>query len=53
MVFGSKIVKAIYDVLRCVNVTLWDSGEKAKKIIEIIRISFSEIDVVIDTNHIM
>ena len=51
MVFGSKIVGAIYDILRGVNATVWGGVEGADKVGKIVKTGISGADVVIGTSH--
>eukprot|EP00548_Thalassiothrix_antarctica_P010915 CAMPEP_0194158578 /NCGR_PEP_ID=MMETSP0152-20130528/76766_1 /TAXON_ID=1049557 /ORGANISM="Thalassiothrix antarctica, Strain L6-D1" /LENGTH=125 /DNA_ID=CAMNT_0038867943 /DNA_START=29 /DNA_END=403 /DNA_ORIENTATION=+ len=51
MVFGSKIVSVIYDILRGVNAIVWGGVEGAEKVGKIVKTGVSGADVVIGTSH--
>lgn len=51
MVFGSKIGRATYDILRGVNSTVWGGVEEAEKVGKIVKTGLSGADVVVGTSH--
>jgi hypothetical protein len=51
MVFGSKIVRVTYDILRGVNATVWGGTEGTNKVGKIVKTGISGADVVIGTSH--
>ena len=51
MVFGRKIARATYDILRGVNATVWGGVEEAEKVGKIVKTGLSGADVVIGTSH--
>ena len=51
MVFGSKVVGAVYDILRGVNATVWGSVSEAEKVGKIVKTGLSKADVLIGTSH--
>lgn len=51
MVFGSKIGRAAYDILRGVNATVWGGVEEAGKVGKIVKTGLSGADVVVGTSH--
>ena len=51
MVFGSKIARATYDILRGLNATVWGGVEEAEKVGKIVKTGVSGADVVIGTSH--
>ena len=51
MVFGSKVAKTVYDILRGVNETVWGGAEGAKKVGTIVKSGLSGADVAIGTSH--
>jgi len=51
MVFGEKIVKVTYDMLRGLNATVWGGVEEAEKVSKIVKTGVSGADVIIGTSH--
>ena len=51
MVFGSKIVRVTYDILRGVNANVWGGTEGTNKVGKIVKTGISGADVVIGTSH--
>ena len=51
MVFGSKVVGAVYDILRGVNATVWGGVSEAEKVGKIVKTGLSKADVLIGTSH--
>ena len=51
MVFGQKIARVTYDILRAVNATLWGGVEAAEKAGKIVKTGVSGADIVIGTGH--
>lgn len=49
--FGSKIARTTYDILRGVNATVWGGVEGAEKVGKIVKTGISGADVVIGTSH--
>ena len=53
MVFGSKIVTGVYDIVRSVNATAWGGVQGAEKAGKIVKTGLSGADVVIGTSHVL
>ena len=51
MVFGSKTVTGVYDIVRGVNATVWGGVQGAEKTGKIVKTGLSGADVVIGTSH--
>ncbi len=51
MVFGSKLVRVTYDILRGVNASIWGGAAEAEKVTAIVKTGISGADVVIGTSH--
>lgn len=51
--FGTKIVGAVYDILRGVNTTIWGGVQEAEKVGKIVKGGLSGADVIIGTSHAM
>ena len=51
MVFGSKTVTGVYDIVRGVNATVWGGVQGADKAGKIVKTGLSGADVVIGTSH--
>ena len=51
MVFGTKIFRVTYDILRGVNATVWGGVEQAEKVGTIVKTGISITDGVIGTSH--
>ena len=51
LVFGSKIDRVTFDILRGINVTVWGGVEEAEKVSKIVKTGLSGADVIIGTSH--
>ena len=51
LVFGSKIGRTTYDILRGVNATVWGGVEEAEKVGKIVKTGLSGADVIVGTSH--
>jgi hypothetical protein len=49
--FGQKILRVTYDIVRAVNATLWGGIEGAEKAGKIVKTGVSGADIVIGTSH--